>query len=498
MRDKTTAEVYTNAPLSQYGLQQGNRPRRASHKERATEPKRTDTPRPTPSAGRTVAEAGWHASRYNIGAIIPGSDNTAVVNLFRGTCCECTPLEGFLLSALDELDEHHPIIERFARRGIICNFDERAAIEALGRAACAAPHEVNLTICPTMACNFACPYCFQEHGFDQGKTSGGGQTCSAVMPADVQDGVVALAARMLETSRAKQLRVMWFGGEPLLAPAVIESLSARLKDVAAAQGASYHAKITTNGYLLDQHMADLLARASVESATVTLDGVGSLHDETRHLANGGGTFDRIAENLRNPKLPFSVAIRHNVHAGNIDRAAELEEFVAQLARETGNDLVYDQALVIGNPVADARGVDVGELDGVQALSVGVRQEAQRFEPTRGRYCNALSAFSVTIDSQGRLYKCWEAAGKPEHAFGRAHDWDPEEPLSTAAGCDNFTRYLNMAAPVPDPECRECLWLPLCLGGCPMKRFQGRRACVPFKDDPASFALAVHARMKRES
>lgn len=42
----------------------------------------------------------------------------------------------------------------------------------------------------------------------------------------VQDDVVTLAGRMLDMSHAKSLSVTWFGGEPLLAPDVIESLSA--------------------------------------------------------------------------------------------------------------------------------------------------------------------------------------------------------------------------------------------------------------------------------
>ncbi len=90
-------------------------------------------------------------------ARVPGSKNVAIANLFRGTCAEYTPIELYLLSVLDEIDEHHPIIDRLSRRGVVVNFDELAAVETLGRAACAAPGIVSLTICPTMGCNFDCP-----------------------------------------------------------------------------------------------------------------------------------------------------------------------------------------------------------------------------------------------------------------------------------------------------------------------------------------------------
>lgn len=37
---------------------------------------------------RTAAEAGWHVSRYNISAKIPGSNMTAIYNTYKHTCGE--------------------------------------------------------------------------------------------------------------------------------------------------------------------------------------------------------------------------------------------------------------------------------------------------------------------------------------------------------------------------------------------------------------------------
>lgn len=65
----------------------------------------------------TAAEAGWRASRYNVAARVPGSKAIAIYNTYRRTYSEYSPLEAYLLTALEELDERHPIIERLARRG---------------------------------------------------------------------------------------------------------------------------------------------------------------------------------------------------------------------------------------------------------------------------------------------------------------------------------------------------------------------------------------------
>ena len=450
--------------------------KRKGQKMTAEESKTTER-----AESRTAGEAGWHVSRYNLIAKVPDTKMVAIANLFKGNCAEYTPIEMYLLSVLEELDENHPIIERFAKRGIICKFDELAALDTMGRAGCGVAGGVGLTICPTMGCNFDCPYCFEDHG--RGK-----------MSPEVQDDVVALAERMLETSGSKNLSVTWFGGEPLLAPDVIDSLSKRLMALVEERGGEYSAGIITNGYLFTQEIVDMLERNKVNSCQVTIDGLGATHDATRRLANGGPTFERITGNLRNFKLPFKVHIRHNVHEGNMAEIDELKAFIEKLAEESGNDLMYYPAPVTGSQTADERGEQVGLLCGSDASDVGIRQEARRFHVGRGTYCGAHHLWAVGIDDQGRLQKCWEAVDKPDISFGTAHDWDPKNPLETASNPDNLTMYLNTASPVPDEECRECIWLPMCVGGCPHKRLFGGRQCVAFKDEPEKYVLALHARI----
>lgn len=432
---------------------------------------------------RTAAEAGWHESRYNLRVHVPNTGNVAIANLLRGTCAEYGPMELYALSALDELSERHPMVARLARNGVICNYDERAAVEAMGRMVCSYGGPVSLTICPTMGCNFDCPYCFENH-------------VSGKMPPDVQDDVVGLAERMMEVSGAKALRVTWFGGEPLLAPDVIESLSALLARAANARGATYEADIITNGYLLTGDVAALLKRAHVTRAQVTLDGIGGAHDATRHLAGGEGTFARIVENLSRPGLPLAVKVRHNVHEGNRAQVEPLREFVAHLAAESKNELSYRAAIVSDNGVARDRGSQARPLGASEAGRLIASQAARDFAKGRGHHCGAHRLLSIGIDERGRLQKCWEAVDKPHLSFGTARDWDPANPLATASNPGTLAAYLNTAAPVPDPECDECVWLPLCVGGCPHRRLFGDgRRCTVHKADPERYVLALLARLR---
>ena len=197
----------------------------------------------------------------------------------------------------------------------------------MGKMACAFSKGISLTICPTMGCNFDCPYCFENHR--QGK-----------MSLEVQDNVIALAERMFDAAGTKNLSVTWFGGEPLLAPDIIESLSLRLIELVQKRGGKYVASIITNGYLLTKENIEMLDRMQVKNCQVTIDGLGDTHNATRHLAGGGPTFDKIVDNLKNHKIPFMVDIRHNVHEDNQSEIEELEAFVRQLAAESGNNLSY--------------------------------------------------------------------------------------------------------------------------------------------------------------
>ena len=434
---------------------------------------------------RSAAEAGWHLSRYNLTIPNPDGEGVLIANTYKSKCSAYTPLECYLLSVLEELDEDHPMIRRFYQRGVITRLDERAMLEARGRVSSCGRNRVSMTICPTMGCNFDCPYCFENHR-------------SGRMSEQVQDDVVALAGRLLEAAKAGQLTITWFGGEPLLATDIIAALSERLKAVAAEHGAEYHAGIITNGYLLSQETADLLGRASVEKAQITLDGLGHRHDATRHLAGGGPTFDRIVENLRTVKLPFAVRIRHNVDADNLQERKPLEGFIEELSRESGNELLYYPAVVQDSEAAARRDSRVDVLGDSSACEIDILRDTKTAEKTRAHYCGANMLYNIGVDDRGNLQKCWEDVDKPERSFGRASVWDPAMPFRTADYPDRLTRYLNTAPPLDDPECRECVWLPVCLGGCPSRRLYSCRACVTYRNEPEKYVLALYRRNPSES
>ncbi|MBP3894735.1 MAG: radical SAM protein [Atopobiaceae bacterium] len=434
-------------------------------------------------ANRTAAEAGWHVSRYNVEAPIPGSDKTAIYNTYRRTCGAYSPAELDITRALDQMPENDPLVERLAEHGVIANHDERETFELRRKLGTViAPRgNVSVTICPTLACNFECPYCFATRG--RGK-----------MSPEVQDDIVALCARMLDAAKARKLTITWFGGEPLMGLDVIEALSPRLIGLTEERGCEYKAWIFTNGYLLSEDVVDRLLRCRVTRVHIPLDGVGATNDATRRLVGGGPTFDRIVDNLGLLKPPIKTLVRANVHEGNVGEVDELKRIVVERARESGNNLNFYAASIVDVSPADEPNSPMSEY-AFHGSEVALRPEARHVIVGRDHECVGQNLWMVAIDDEGYLYKCGgKLCGQPKFAYGTARDWDPADPFATASNPDMLRKFLDSVFPRHDDKCYECPWLPLCGGGCPQLHLFGKPECPAYRRDPETFVLTMYSRV----
>ena len=75
------------------------------------------------------------------------------------------------------------------------------------------------------------------------------------------------------------------------------------------------------------------------------------------------------------------------------------------------------------------------------------------------YCGLNCDNNYTISPEGEVYKCWEHAGEPEHLMGTI-DEKGEIENQTYKFYEWMTRN-----PLDAKECRECVYLPACGGGC---------------------------------
>lgn len=281
--------------------------------------------------------------------------------------------------------------------------------------ACVSPRRLHLILMPTEACNFRCVYCYESFALKQ-------------MRPEVVAGVTRLLSR-----RAPELHsavLSWFGGEPLLAPKVIEEVMTHARALEAAHpGLSLRSDITTNGFLLTESMADRLHAVGVRDYQVSLDGPRAMHDQKRVRPGGLATFDRIWDNLLGLKRRrdrFHVTLRLHVDQDNL---GSMPELFAQLACEFSFDERFD---LFVRPIARLGGprdatlpvlpkeesADVlARLRG-EAASLGLNlATANSGDPI----CYAAHANSFLIRADGRLNKCTVALDLPANHVGRIRE-----------------------------------------------------------------------------
>jgi uncharacterized protein len=334
-----------------------------------------------------------------------------------------------------------------------------------------------LSIAPTLACNFRCDYCFE---------AGRGSDSMSVATAE------ALMKFVQRLGRFDRISVTWLGGEPLLVPERIISLTEHLKSL----GAVYSASLVTNGYLLDEGIISLLSGLSIKAVQVTLDGPEAWHDARRHLVNGGGTWRTIVTNLSHLLANWNgqCAIRVNVDRNN---QSQFREIVRILQKELPGKRyrIYPTMLLPGgaNPDRDCQ-LDP-ECTADFLLNEAARGGADlNFNPERRHVsCTATARTGFVIGPGGELYKCWEDLGDPSRVLGNVTGDRPWNHRLEAC-------YLEGVDPFDDPACRQCVCLPRCNGGCArirLKRAEGvitADPCVPYKHRLREF-LEIHSLRK---
>lgn len=192
-------------------------------------------------------------------------------------------------------------------------------------------------------CNFRCTYCY-EH-FKRG-----------TMQPHVREGIKHLVNNRLNTLR--QLKVSWFGGEPLYGMKAIEDLAPFFAKVAADHDLKFASHMTTDAYLLSENVVDRLFLWGINDFQVTVDGMPEDHDSHRPTRDGRGTFQTIFDNILAMKQrteDFTVVIRVNFDRKNSGR---LEEFLGFVQKTFQND---DRFMVSFHAVGKWGGPNDAEL-----------------------------------------------------------------------------------------------------------------------------------------
>lgn len=433
-------------------------------------------------------------SQFNHLVAIPGTDDVALYNFRTEALMRLSPLARKLFEFACQLPEDRAEIQTWKANGFLVDDDEIESLkQELERDLLRYPQTTNkvlrLTIHVTSLCNFACPYCFQDRR-------------SAHMAPAVQDAIVRYVENKLASGGYERMTVGWFGGEPLLAADIIERLGARLMEVAARHGAGFSSNIHTNGYLLTQDMVDLLECVNCKFALITLDGYGATHDQTRHLVDGGATFERIIENLYGIKTSMVLNVRSNLHAGNADTYDKLHALIDDIAETTGCELRCSPTRVHVSAAGAQRGdatkiLDEATYERIKATT-DLEKRMDTFAATRFA-CPAEQPDNYTIDDEGYLFMhCNEYATDQSKAYCNVLDLDATNYGLPDKKHAEFA--LRATLPTESEMCMKCSYLPTCFGGCLLGRLtkgaDKRIRCSRKRSDADAFVLEKYEALSK--
>lgn len=318
-----------------------------------------------------------------------------------------------------------------------------------------------LTILPNFSCNFACPYCYESKSQDD-KTM-------RTINNEVKNAIYQQIKNSAKMKRG--IGVAWYGGEPTLSKDIIIEMSKKIVNICKKYDVDYIFSMTSNGYLIDDDFVKAMAKLKLKTVQITIDGPPEIHNLTRKLKNGAGTFDTIVKNIK--KLVnnnITVYIRVNITKNNMDYFNELLDVLEKNGLE--------KCQVVPSAVVPYKNIGCN----ISASCLSPKEFSKKLLEYRDmmvkrnlpvpnypylpkllqNYCYADNVNSYTIDPDGNLYKCWIDVGVAERSLGNIKDFS-ERDLSTAAEKGSFYMFWS---PFKHKKCKECEILPMCMGGCP--------------------------------
>jgi len=311
-------------------------------------------------------------------------------------------------------------------------------------------NEGRITAVMNLDCNLACSYCFE--GNRKGKH---------YMSAETADMLVDFAAENY-LRMDKNIRIDFYGGEPLLSLALIKDISQKLKELSGKRGLDYTFTLVTNGTLLTRKVTEELVALGLKSAKITLDGPRENHDVYRPFVSGKGSFDIILKNIKD------VCDLIKVQTGGNYTKENYREFPGLLDLFLAEGLTPDKlSLVMFAPITKTLGEykmpefsegckSIDEpwlIEAGQYLREEILRRGFKTPKVSPSICMIENEDFLVVNHDGTIYKC--------PAFIGCEGLDVGD-LET--GIKDFHESHNLDVWKKD-ECLDCAYLPLCFGGC---------------------------------
>lgn len=363
---------------------------------------------------------------------------------------------------MNKLKEQHIIEESSAL------YDYYNKMKIVFEAGCYNPTSFKLVIAPTTSCNFACPYCFEPK--KNVKT--------------ITDNVIERLVDFLKKKEhLKDISIVWYGGEPLIAFNKIKQILERFESE---NITVWSQSIITNGYLLTPEICEYFKNRNLSDIQITLDGNRDSHNSTRFLKHSGeGSFDVVFNNIITAvkALPNSrINVRVNVNKNNYLDYADVVNLLRQELPGYENFSAYPG--LIREETSDKRSLKcssykTSDIHDLYSKYANLGISFNLFPKRLYKRCMMQDANAYVVGPEGELYKCWNDVSDPSKVVGNIAD---EHPTNDTL----LTNYMTLSSPFNE-ECKQCKVFPICDGGCSLHRYRNNLegclydVCSPYKD-----------------
>lgn len=344
------------------------------------------------------------------------------------------------------------------------NYDEKAIINYANLLNRYQNKTLRLTIIPTLACNFKCWYCYEEHH-------------SSSLSLDGMNAIITFIKKEAQEKNIKHIHLDWFGGEPLLCfNKIIKPLSSSIKNWAEENEITFNNSITTNGSLITSGMAEIMEQIDMRQFQITLDGGKEYHNKTKFSESILNSFDRIIENIHiicktieNP----CVTVRINYTAENIHSISSILDCFDSNVR---NYILFNPHIV-WQEIGKIKDYNIflnkfyeKSLKMGYGCEIGSEQLRRKCVTC---YTENMEQFVVNYDLQ--VYKCTARNFDGKLSIGRI------ENDGTFVPNNYYMHFYATSSPVFDTKCQSCRFLPACMNelSCMQKKIEGiKQNCDP--------------------
>lgn len=309
-------------------------------------------------------------------------------------------------------------------------------------------NSLSIVLLPTFSCNFKCPYCYENN----------------LPPITITEEVIEGIYSFIKKKNQNNIDLCWHGGEPLIAFDKMLSFLNKIRNDKSLSLRSH--SMVTNAFLLDERKCKILSDYNLNKIQITVDGNKAYHNKSRIHKSGIPTYDIIMNNIENVfrYMPdCHVIVRVNLHSENKDTFPLLYKEM----KERWGDQNYSINVAFVNDVNNSCKVaclaDKGKISFVRSLyeQYGINDIDVSTQPQIGG-CAASCINSYVIGPSGEIYKCWVDVGKKEKVVSNVFDGKLANYIlpTYTVGSDMFS----------DKRCKDCVFMPICDGGCIERRY----------------------------